>query len=361
MAEPLKHLIDEAVVETLRARLDLPRSFAVEAASALSSLELKDRVRHLSRMLHKVLPAEFPAAVDRILGALPPPSQDDQALMGEVWVWPLAQFIEDYGCNEPELSLLALHAITQRFSAEFAVRPFIDQHPELTLAMFASWVDDPNLHVRRLVSEGSRPRLPWGQRLPGVQHDPQRTLALLERLKDDPEEYVRRSVANHLNDISKDHPDLVTEVARRWLAEDGADRKALVRHALRGLIKGGHAGALDVLGFGPPQVTVEDFTVTPDRVLVGGALTIRGCLRSDATQSLIVDYAVHHRKANGKSSAKVFKGRTAEVALGDLFTWEKEHSLRPVTTRRYYPGAHRVELLVNGQALAEASFELLET
>lgn len=209
------------------------------------------------------------------------------------------------------------------------------------------------------MSEGTRPRLPWGMRLQALVEDPSPTLPLLEALKDDPEEYVRRSVANHLNDIAKDHPGVVVEVARRWWSEGDETRRRLVRHALRSLVKQGHPGALAVLGFGAPSVVVR-WRADGVVVLGGAPLQLEAVLRSTSKkkQRLLVDFALHHQKANGKTSPKVFKWTERELAPGETVTLTKAHAMRPVTTRRYYPGLHAAELMVNGRSMGMVAFQL---
>ena len=260
----------------------------------------------------------------------------------------------------PVASLAAMPALTQRFSCEFAIRPFVERHRELTFAQLADWVADPNVHVRRLVSEGTRPRLPWGRRLTALQRDPRPLWPLLERLRDDPELYVRRSVANSLNDVAKDHPALAVEVANRWLADAPPGREWIVRHALRTLIKQGDRSALRALGYGTAKVDAVRFEVAPRRLALGDALTLRAELRSTARseQQLVIDYAVHHRRQNGTLSPKVFKWRRAALPVGGTLELEKRHALRPVTTRRYHAGRHRVELLVNGRSCGSRDFDL---
>src|SRR5690606_6245852 len=222
------------------------------------------------------------------------------------------------------------------------------------------WREDPSAHVRRLVSEGSRPRLPWGLRLQALVRDPAPTLPLLRALQDDPSAYVRRSVANHLNDIAKDHPELVARWVREHRVGAAPAREALLRHASRGLIKAGHVATLAAWDLGQGLDGEASLRLTPARVPVGGAVRLDVSLRSRAAQAqeLVVDYAVHHVKANGASSPKVFKGWKLSLAPGETRTLGKNHSLREVTTRRLYPGLHRVSLLANGQTVAEAAFEL---
>lgn len=255
----------------------------------------------------------------------------------------------------------ALHAITQRFTAEFAIRPFIIQHPELAFATLSAWLDDPSAHVRRLVSEGSRPRLPWGQRLQALVQDPSPTLPLLQRLQDDPSAYVRRSVANHLNDIAKDHPGLLVNWLSTHLPDAPEARRGLLRHASRSLIKLGHADTLAAWGLG--QAFEGDITVKlgKRRVAVGEALTIQVSLqaRGKAPQALELDYRVHHLKANGETSPKTFKGKRITLQAGEQLVWQKVHTLKPVSTRRYYPGPHALDVQINGVVHGLTPFTLI--
>jgi 3-methyladenine DNA glycosylase AlkC len=260
----------------------------------------------------------------------------------------------------PERALMTLHALTQRFSAEFAVRPFIDAHPEVALATLSRWTADPSAHVRRLVSEGSRPRLPWGMQLKALIADPSPTLPLLRALQDDPSDYVRRSVANHLNDIAKDHPDVVACWVEQHLPAASAQRRALLKHACRTLVKAGDARILQAWGLGQPMQGTAMLNVAPERISVGQSLDLSITLRSTAAraQKLVIDYAVHHVKAHGGTSAKVFKGWVLELPAHEARTLSKRHSLRPITTRRYHAGRHEVDVRINGEILARAVFDL---
>jgi 3-methyladenine DNA glycosylase AlkC len=264
----------------------------------------------------------------------------------------------------------AQHLLTQRFTAEFSIRPFLEHHPQATLERLAQWTQDPSEHVRRLVSEGTRPRLPWGRRLKAFQADPTPVLNLLERLKDDPSLYVRRSVANNLNDIGKDHPDRLVALACRWWSESTrlgseplrAQRQWLVAHGLRSLLKAGHPGALGVLGHGElPEVRLLDPSLSPSPARMGARIRLGFSLHNptDRVQSLLVDLRVHYRKAAGHTGPKVFKLRAVNLAPQATAVFAKTLSLAQMTTRQHHPGEHRVEALVNGQALALGSFELL--
>lgn len=380
MAAPLKHLINATTVT--HAGQHLRRvwpafdhlQFEQRASHGLETRAFKARAMQLADALQATLPDNFYAACDVIENSLGPPLALDaqgepvalvagprgEGLTGWV-VWSLGEYVARRGMNHVPRALACLHALTQRLTAEFAIRPFLQQHPEASIAVLHHWVNDPSAHVRRLVSEGSRPRLPWGLRLQALVADPAPTLPLLRALQDDPSAYVRRSVANHLNDIAKDHPDLVAEWIREHRREASAERSALLRHASRGLIKQGHAPALEAWGFGRGLQGEASLSLSTDHVTVGEDVGLHVTLRSTAQQlqPLVVDYAVHHVRANGSTSPKVFKGWQLTLAPQETRTLDKRHSLRPVTTRPLYPGRHRVDLHINGQTCASADFELL--
>jgi 3-methyladenine DNA glycosylase AlkC len=234
------------------------------------------------------------------------------------------------------------------------------QHFDLTLATLARWRSDPSAHVRRLVSEGSRPRLPWGLRIQRLVADPSPTLPLLGHLQDDTSDYVRRSVANHLNDIAKDHPGVVADWLRDHLPDAPPERRALLRHASRTLVKQGDARVLQAWGLGQALRGEARLSLSPRRVAVGGKLELALELVSSSArpQPLAIDYVVHHVKANGSTSPKVFKGWKRTLAPRECCRLLKSHSLRPVSTRVLYPGEHRVDVQVNGKVVASASFRL---
>lgn len=377
--EPFKNLIHPGTVQHAGEHLqrvwpgfDRDR-FELLALQGLEALEFKARAMQLADALEATLPARFAEAAGLLQASLAAPlpldergepvglaaAQQAQGLSGWV-VWSMGEFVARRGMDDLPTALACLHALTQRLSAEFAIRPFIQRHPEATLATLARWVDDPSAHVRRLVSEGSRPRLPWGLRLQSLVADPAPTLPLLRALQDDPSAYVRRSVANHLNDIAKDHPDLVADWVREHRTGAGAARTALLRHASRGLIKQGHGPTLAAWGLGHGLEGSAALTLSGTQAAVGGSIGLHVCLQSGSrlAQDLVVDYVVHHVRANGSTSPKVFKGWKLSLAPGERRELTKTHSLRPVTTRTLYAGTHRIDLNVNGQAVAHATFEL---
>jgi len=339
-----------------------PRSaFVDQAVNGLSQFELKDRVRHIIEALRSCLPTDFEDAA-KILYKLPGVFDrgDPEDPFRGFAAWPLIDFVGTYGTEDPDIALPLLKRLTSMFSAEFAIRPFIQNDSESTFRELETWLTDPDHHVRRLVSEGTRPRLPWGMRLGALVKDPSPVLPLLNALKDDPSEYVRRSVANNLNDIAKDHPDLVVSICEEWSRGAGEERRRLIRRALRTLIKAGHPGVFPLLGFTvEPKLEVGPLEIANDRISLPGVLDFELEIRSlAASQQFLVDFAIHFVKANGKTSPKVFKLRNVEAREGETVVVRKKHSLKPITTRRYYSGEHILAIHVNGLEVARATFIL---
>lgn len=363
-----KDYFDRAAVKALADQVaphvpDFDRArFSRRAARGLNALEMMDRVRQIAGALRKELPESTAAAMDALTASLPPPLPDTSDVTGGYLQWPVGQLIADHGTDDFDASFRAMVALTQRFSSEFAVRPFLIADPERVIARLMPLTDHPSPHVRRWCSEGVRPRLPWGQRAHVLEKDPSPILPLLEALKDDPEEYVRRSVANALNDIAKAHPALVVSIAERWWKGASKERERLVRHGLRTLIKAGDPGALAVLGYGPPKALSASLRVSPPEVSIGESVQLSLALSNDSRESqpLLVDYQVHYVKADGSARPKVFKWKELTLESGAGETLTKKHSIRRTTTRPLYAGEHRVEALANGEVVAEASFSLLE-
>jgi 3-methyladenine DNA glycosylase AlkC len=336
--------------------------FLADVLPRLPPLGLNERNFLVRDALRRRLPDDFRAAVAILLRSLGPerPSEGPDSYPG-FYVMAVNAYVAEYGLDDPEAALPALREMTKRFSAEFAIRPFLDRHPDLTLKTLHAWARDPHPQVRRLASEGSRPRLPWGMRLQKFVKDPRPVLQILEALKEDPELFVRRSVANNLNDIAKDHADLVVGVLRRWRGSRKPETKWLVKHALRTLLKKGHPEALELLGYARnARVKVERLVVSPGRVKVGDSVTFRFQVRSRAAtaQALMIDYVMHHRKANGATRPKVFKLTAKVLKAGETLAVEKRHSFRPIGIRPYYPGGHAVEIQINGRVHARAEFAL---
>ena len=358
-----KEYFDRAAAHALAAQVYAVKpgfdraGFVRRAARNLDALEFAGRVQQFADALAATLPRAVPEALVVLTRSLPQPLPTCDSVTDGWLQWPVGQFIADHGLSHFEASMDAMVALTKRFSSEFAVRPFVERRPEETFARLLTLTDDPNPHVRRWCSEGTRPRLPWGKKLVALAEDPSPIWPILEALKDDPERYVLRSVANNLNDIAKDHPDRVIAICREW-AKGG--REDVIKHALRTLVKAGHPEALAVVGFGPPIRLKASLRVRPRRITIGEDVILKADLETRSTrgQDLLVDYAVHYVRQGGRLSAKVFKWTTTRLQPNGRMSLEKRHRMRPTTIRALYPGTHRVELQVNGVQVASTHFVL---
>lgn len=367
MNEPLKNMYNRQYVSDLAAAIrreclicEHP-TFDVEAFVARvinddwETRKLKERMRHITTVLHDFLPADYRAALYILRKASP--LLDDYGFQNAVF----SDYVEVYGLGDWEASIPALEQFTQHMSAEFAVRPFIVQDRDRMMSQMLQWAQHNNAPVRRLASEGCRPRLPWGIALPAFQADPSPILPILEQLELDESESVRRSVANNLNDISKNNPDVVIKVLRHWQAHDTEETRWITKHALRTLVKAGHPAALGLLGYSPdPAIAVRNLTVEPETIPMDGKVTFSFDIESlsDEPQNLMIDFVVHLMRARGKQTPKVFKLTKKTIQPGETLRITKEFSFAPVTTRKYYPGKHAVEPKVNGKVFGRAGFVL---
>lgn len=336
-------------------------AFVGHACQTLDALELKERSAVIAEALHEHLPAEYPQAIAIVMQILGDPLDDDARVTQSFYrMMPLAHFVEVYGLDHFAESVEAMLEITKRFSSEFAIRPYLMRYQDQLLPILHEWTQDPNEHVRRLVSEGTRTRLPWASRLPQFIIDPAPVIALLDKLKDDPSLYVRRSVANNLNDIGKDHPDVVLALVERWSHDADDNRWWIIKHALRNFIKQGNPRALVLLGYDAAAIELQSLTAS-EQVQMPGKLEFSFDLHNPTPtpQNLMIDFIVHFVKANGSTAPKVFKLTSKIIDPQETLTITKAHPLKPITTRTYYPGRHRVEVQVNGQVLGGADFTLL--
>lgn len=377
MATELKHLLPMTAALQLGERL---KSAGVTLSMAawqralgadFEPLGLMDRGRRLSVVLRQFLPSDFRQAAPLLVQTMGRPMgldpRGEPVAPGDVassfYHLPHSMYIAEHGLDHLPEAMQAQHALTQRFTAEFSLRPFLQAHTQATLAHLKQWASDPNAHVRRAVSEATRPRLPWAARLPDFVRDPGPVLPLLTQLRDDSSSYVRRSVANHLNDIGKDHPDLLTNLARQWLddAPVPASRQALLRHALRTAIKRGDAQALALFGHGEVSpLQVQGANITPSKARIGDTVTLHCTLYNPSAQSThaLADWRVHYVKANGTLSPKVFKGTTVQIDAQGHGLLKKTLSLRQMSTRTHQPGRHTVEIVLNGHAHSIGHFDL---
>ncbi len=325
----------------------------------LAPLNFGPRGKLIQHNLKKFLPNDFPKAAKILVNSLGPelsvePGKTDWDSLIHI---PVTEYVAAEGIDHYDIAMHALKEMTSRFSSENVVRPFIEKYEDKTLKLFAQWAKNKNVHVRRLVSEGTRPRLPLCKPLRKYKKDPKPILHLLDMLKDDKELYVRRSVANNLNDISKDNPDIVVALLQKWQKGASTNRNWLIKHALRTLLKRGHKGALMLLGYGQPAVKVKKLAITNTTIQQGGYLNFSLELESQKEQNLMIDYAIHFVKANGKLSDKVFK-LAIKKAKKEKLHFTKKHSFKQMTTRKHYPGKHVLEIIVNGDRFETQAFDL---
>lgn len=319
--------------------------------SAWADRELKQKMRHITVCLKKHLPDDYRKSIG-ILEQIAPQFRGFVALS-------FSDFAECYGMDDWDISMNALARFTSSCSSEFAVRPFLDKDPQRAMEYFYRWAEDENQHIRRLSSEGCRPRLPWGMGLRKFQKDPAPIVPILERLKNDPEEYVRRSVANNLNDISKDNPDVVLALCEKWKGQS-KDVDRIVKHACRSLLKNGNKRALMLFGFAnPDQLQVSNLFADQSSLKIGEHLrfsfTLANC--SGTTQTVRLEYRIHYVKSSGKTSAKIFQVSEGKFSPGEHAV-SKKQAFTDYTTRTHFPGEHRIEILVNGDTKAEITFLL---
>jgi 3-methyladenine DNA glycosylase AlkC len=353
MGEPLKNIYNEAFFHHLS--LELTKAYSAFNQKAFietlfdkdwASKTLKQRMRHVTMCLHQCLPVDYRVSLD-ILKTV-----SAQFKGFEYMFFP--DFVEQYGLLDWERSISALEHFTQFSSSEFAVRPFILQDEKRMMKQMVKWTSHSNPHVRRLATEGCRPRLPWAIDLPNFKKNPEPVIGVIEKLKEDNSEYVRRSVANNLNDISKDHPNLIIELAKQWLGNNSLT-DWIIKHGCRTLLKTGNIEALILFGFQhSTEITVNNLTLNPNSIQIGNELSFSFDLKSTLSHlgKLRIEYGIYYVKANGSLSKKVFK-------ISEGFYHEttkkitRKHAFKDLTTRKHYPGEHKLTIIINGCEMAE--------
>jgi 3-methyladenine DNA glycosylase AlkC len=339
------------------------RAFLTSVAERVEPLELKGRVALIAQCLRGSLPDDYREALSILLLILGPELTDEEGMFNHGYhLMPVARFVEVFGIDHFNESMQAMREITKRHTAEYAIRPYLNRYPDRVLAMLRKWTRDKNQNVRRLVSEGTRTRLPWAQQLQIFVEDPRPVIELLDLLKDDSSRFVQKSVANNLNDIGKDHPELAVDVARGWQkASPTENTQWIIKHGLRGLTQRGHEGALSVMGYsGVKEIELIRLRISPPTLRIGEVLTFAFSLRnaSKTSRAMNVDYAIHYARPNGRAAAKVFRIRELTLAAGETATIQKDHPFRLVRTRKYFSGRHAIEIQLNGRSVARSEFQL---
>ncbi|PKG40301.1 DNA alkylation repair protein [Psychromonas sp. Urea-02u-13] len=358
MAELLKDVYNHAFIDSVATHFqDAYPGFEKQLFittifdSQWASRELKSRLTFITQTLHHLLPSDFKKSTT-ILKKVAPFFSSYEAMF-------FPAFIELYGLDDYETSVECLAFLTQYSSSEFAVRPFIEKYPEKMMAQMLEWSESDNFHIRRLASEGCRPRLPWASALPLFKADPTAIIPILECLKDDDEDYVYRSVANNLNDISKDNPELVVKIAQSWMqGKPTKNRRWLVKHACRGLLKSANVDILALFGFTHPRhINIEKFTLDKT-VKWGEKLNFSFTLSaSQALGKCRCEFIIAFMKKNGKQADKIFKISESEINAHQKEI-TKQFSFKAISTRQYYPGEHKLMLIVNGVQMAQLPFTL---
>lgn len=316
------------------------------------TLELKGRMTHIATVLGEHLPKDYKVAIN-ILAKLVHKFDGFDGMI-------FPEFVRLFGLDYWSVSMDALELFTQYSSGEFAIRNFILKQEKKTMGKMLEWSKHKNHHVRRLSSEGCRPRLPWAMALPNFKKDPALILPILENLKADESEYVRKSLANNLNDVTKDNPKTIIDLCKKWKT-GSTSTDWIIKHGLRSLVKAGNPEALKLLGFNAAKVDIQNLKVHPNTIHLGEAVRLEFDVfnKGKKAANLHIDYIIHFKKANGSNTPKVFKLTTLKLDPGQKETLAKQHKIYAITTRKYYPGDQIIDIQVNGKVLARKSFELI--
>ncbi len=322
-------------------QFDKSRFTALVFNDTWPTLELKQRMRHTTHALRETLPQDFHSAIAILKNAAPKISGFEAMTLHD--------YVESYGQDHLEESLQAIRFFNQFASGEFAIRPFLIQHPETTIAFMLDCANDADEKIRRFASEGCRPRLPWAMALPPFKKDPSPILPILEKLNNDESEFVRKSVANNLNDISKDHPELVLDLCESWQGKSPRT-DWIIKRACRSLLKSGNVRAMRLFGFGDPaNLSVENLSFNAPSLKIGDDLFFSFNLnvRESKPCKIRLEYAIDYVKASGKRSSKIFQISENTYNPGSVSITRKQ-TFQDMSTRKHVPGAHDIAIIVNG-------------
>jgi 3-methyladenine DNA glycosylase AlkC len=377
MAEPFKNMYNEhyfaRLTEAFKRVIDFDeRKFVSQVMDKeWENRELKQRTKHIATILRNFLPPDYKNAIAKILELLNYEremhdfSVIDDAKFGLSleYGWILSDFVEQYGLNDYQTSVKAIEEITQFTSCEFAVRPFIIRYPNEMMKQMLAWSKHKHWGVRRLSSEGCRPRLPWAMALPKLKENPTPIISILENLKNDVSRFVRLSVANNLNDIAKDNPETVIDLAKKWQGES-ENIDWILKHGCRTLLKQGNPEVMELFGFGSEvkNIKIQDFKILIPKVKIGESLEFSFKLLNNNKNNtqIRLEYAIYYQKANGTLSKKVCKISEKEYSANSITQITRKHSFKIVTTRVLHPGLHQVSIIINGNEFEKYDFELLK-
>lgn len=379
MAEPFKNMYNEQFFDrfTKDLKLVINDFDAHEFVSRImddewENRELKQRCRHITTVLKEFLPTDYKDAIAKILELLdyvkstyPDFSVIDDEKFGLTLEYGaiLDNYVEQYGLDDYETSVRAIEKITQFTSCEFAVHPFIIKYPDEMMKQMLLWSKHEHWGVRRLASEGCRPRLPWAMALPNLKENPAPIIPILENLKNDPSRFVRLSVANNLNDIAKDNPETVIDLVKKWRGES-KEVDWIIKHGCRTLLKQGNPEMMELFGFDSviENISIDNFQIPTPKVKVGDSLEFSFKLlnHNDKKVRIRLEYAIYYQKANGTLTKKVHKISEKEYAADSVTQITRKHSFRVVTTRKLHLGLHQIAVIINGNEFEKYSFELVD-
>jgi 3-methyladenine DNA glycosylase AlkC len=358
MAEELRNIYSTDFVEKLIHTIEtVYKPFHADSFRELvfqqdwHNLALKERMRRVTVSLHESLSMEYREALAILYQVAP----QFTGLGGIIF----PDYVDQYGLDDWEESMKAISFFTSFSTSEFAVRPFLLKDQERMLQQMLLWSTHPNEHIRRLASEGSRPRLPWGMAIPSLKKSPEVTIPILSNLKEDESLYVRKSVANHLNDISYTHPDYLIKVAKDWVGNH-QHTDWIIKHACRSLLKKGHPEALALFGFGDDKsIELTDFTLEQEQIKMGESIWFSFRLVASKALPVRVEYAIDFVKSKGQRTKKVFMISSTQMKENEIRTFSKHHSFKELTTRKHYKGTHTLSIIINGAVKASLDFDLI--
>ncbi|KIO78791.1 DNA alkylation repair protein [Pedobacter lusitanus] len=351
------HKLADSLIK-LNPEFDRKKFISLINTENFALMELKQRMHHTTLVIHQFLPAGYSQAVSHLCSLIDQLRTEDTGEDKLAYIF-LPDYIETFGLEDYETSVGAIEFITQFISCEFSVRPFLVKYRQQMMKQMEQWSLHENYKVRRLASEGSRSRLPWAMAVPGLKKDPSPILPILENLKNDPSEWVRKSVANSLNDISKDHPEIVIAIAGRWKGLS-KETDAIIKHGCRSLLKQGHHQILAHYGLESTQIELNQFEILTPEVAVGDSLEFTITLKNTAqhTQKIRLEYAIYYKRLNGSMAKKVFKISERDFLPDENTIISRKQSFKIITTRKFYPGRHQLSIILNGLEKEPKNFEL---
>lgn len=361
--EPFKNIYNDtffngftAVLSKTLTGFDKKRFLNKVYDDAWETRELKQRMKHIAQVLHEFMPAQYDQAIAKIRDIIA--ALRKNGTTGGLEYMIFTEYVDNFGLDHYDTSMEAFEFITQFISCEFAVRPFILRYPQKAMKQMLLWSKHESLHVRRFASEGCRPRLPWSMSLPFLKKDPAPILPILENLKDDPSEFVRKSVANNLNDIAKDNPDIVLGIVKKW---QGYSPRTdwIIKHGSRTLLRKAHPQAMKIFGLAvADKIVVDKLKLENKNISIGEALHFSFTLTNTGNKpiKLRVEYGIDYMKSNGKANRKLFKITENTYQPGQTYTFKRTQSFRNLTTRKHYVGQHAISIVINGQELSAKKF-----